>query len=686
MSATAPALAVLEALPDAKLRTPWSEAPCPAHEDDSPSFGWKVADDGAVVLKCQAGCTSEAIVAALGIEMRDLFAPKERKPRPRVVRTTEYEIRDAAGELQAVHVRLDRSDGSKLMPWRLPDGTTEDGLQRRSVTSLPLYGSEHVAGWAADAGIVVVEGEKAADALRAAGIRVLATVTGAEHQPDRAALEVVRGRSVTLWPDADAIGRKYMLGLARDLEGIAAGVTWLEPPDDAPKGWDAADLLGLADDPTAALASVRDRIGPVSEMLSADPPVPSGRNEKTLPYITARQLSAETPEHPEAVGFAVARGCITDLSGKTKLAGKTTWLLQGVRAVLAGSLFMGRPTERSAVVMLSEQGRPSLRAGLERAGLLDADDLYLVLWHDARGLPWPETVAQAIELCHEKGAGLLIVDTLPQFARLAGDAENDSGAALATMEPLQAAAASGLAVLVSRHDRKGTYARSGGDVGETGRGSSAFTGTVDIVVSIRRGGDGERPTVRHLHCLSRFDDLPDELVIDLADDGYRVIGSAAAYAQLEARETILASLPSAGSEGLTMAELVTETEARRTTVQAVIEALIVEGKVARTGTGKRGDAYRYTVSAELPEVRQKRPAETAKLSAGPTWLSSHRSGEESGPTLAETPAETAGDLTTPAEGIFGGTWVNGHDDTWGDGTPLPPPPGPSPDDMPEATA
>ena len=172
-----------------------------------------------------------------------------------------------------------------------------------------------------------------------------------------------------------------------------------------------------------------------------------------------------------------------------------------VGAMLEGQPFLDRPTARAPVVILSEQGRPSLRAVIERAELLDRDDLYLVLWQDTRELDWPALVAAATTFCQEVGAAVLVVDTLPQFARLTGDAENDAGAALKAMAPLQSAAAAGLAVLITRHDRKGGYAKGGADVGETGRGSSAFTGTVDIVVAIRRGGDGERSTIRHLHCL-----------------------------------------------------------------------------------------------------------------------------------------------------------------------------------------
>ena len=50
------------------------EAKCPAHEDRHPSLAIGLGDDGRVLLRCQAGCEFEAIVAALGMEPCDLFA------------------------------------------------------------------------------------------------------------------------------------------------------------------------------------------------------------------------------------------------------------------------------------------------------------------------------------------------------------------------------------------------------------------------------------------------------------------------------------------------------------------------------------------------------------------------------------------------------------------------------------
>ena len=47
---------------------------CPAHNDKSPSLSIKETKDGDVLLHCFAGCGVDDVVAALGLEMSDLFS------------------------------------------------------------------------------------------------------------------------------------------------------------------------------------------------------------------------------------------------------------------------------------------------------------------------------------------------------------------------------------------------------------------------------------------------------------------------------------------------------------------------------------------------------------------------------------------------------------------------------------
>src|SRR5215831_3837395 len=233
--------------------------------------------------------------------------------------------------------------------------------------------------------------------------------------------------------------------------------------------------------------------------------------ESFLAFQTARAIAEQTL--PEVVWIArpwIAEGGLTEIDGRVKAAGKTTWLLALIRCVLDGEPFMGQPTTATPVVLLSEQGPRSLQQAIIRAGLEQRDDLHILMWHETRNLKWPHVVEVAAAKCREVGARLLAVDTLSQFVGLHGDSENSSGEALLAMQPLQAVVArDGIAVVFNRHERKG-----GGEVGESGRGSSAYAGAVDIIISLRRAGMEVRPTVRHLHALSRFDETPSKTVIE----------------------------------------------------------------------------------------------------------------------------------------------------------------------------
>ena len=56
---------------------------CPAHDDDNPSLSVGTGEDGRVLLNCHAhGCKAEDIVAALGLEMTDLFPARWDAPPP----------------------------------------------------------------------------------------------------------------------------------------------------------------------------------------------------------------------------------------------------------------------------------------------------------------------------------------------------------------------------------------------------------------------------------------------------------------------------------------------------------------------------------------------------------------------------------------------------------------------------
>lgn len=184
---------------------------------------------------------------------------------------TRYEIRDATGNLIALHIRTDLAEGKK-MRWELPDGTTNLGGIKTS--DLPLYGVEHLRAAPTEDPVVVCEGEKAMDALRSNGVLAVGTVTGASGAPGDETLRPLLGRLVFLWPDNDTPGREHMAQIGASLLRIGhrnlRQIDWKGAPD---KG-DAADLFaleGARDEIDALLTDAKKFTGTAQETLAPQP-------------------------------------------------------------------------------------------------------------------------------------------------------------------------------------------------------------------------------------------------------------------------------------------------------------------------------------------------------------------------------------------------------------------------------
>ena len=74
---TAPVECLLDRLEKVKPTGPgrWM-ACCPAHGDRHPSLSIRETDDNTVLVKCFAGCGAADVLAAVNLELRDLFPPQ----------------------------------------------------------------------------------------------------------------------------------------------------------------------------------------------------------------------------------------------------------------------------------------------------------------------------------------------------------------------------------------------------------------------------------------------------------------------------------------------------------------------------------------------------------------------------------------------------------------------------------
>lgn len=198
-----------------------------------------------------------------------------------------WQYQDAEGRTIGWIGRFTKSDGGKEVMPMTWGRSIEDGSEKWCWLSFPkprpLYGLPLLAA-KPDARVVIVEGEKCADALRERGLLVI-TWPGGSKAVKHADWTPINGRKVTIWPDADEPGIKAAREIAATLAGQGCEIRIITPPEGKPDGWDCADAIaeGWTNDQIAALfkAAVPYEVEP----LPSEPPPsePRGLDEPAEP-------------------------------------------------------------------------------------------------------------------------------------------------------------------------------------------------------------------------------------------------------------------------------------------------------------------------------------------------------------------------------------------------------------------
>ncbi len=233
-------------------------ARCPAHPDKIPSLHITPTDDGKILLKCQAGCQTEAIVTALGIKMADLFSDAPVAPAPKKI-VAEYSYQDERGQELFQVIRFEpknfsqrHRNGSGEWVWDLKD-------VKRVLYHLPEL--TRVLGET----VYMVEGEKDTDNLWKWGKVATTSPGGANAWHDEYADYLV-GKRVCLIPDKDSAGMSYARQVANSLFGKASELKVILLPGDKVK--DVSDWLEAGGDiellPSLEL--------PIEELFASDKP------------------------------------------------------------------------------------------------------------------------------------------------------------------------------------------------------------------------------------------------------------------------------------------------------------------------------------------------------------------------------------------------------------------------------
>jgi hypothetical protein len=452
------------------------KARCPAHDDRTPSLSVKQGDAGALV-HCHAGCDLSAILEALDLEKPDLFdEPRYRKRsrEPREKRTRKpngsaepfrvalYEYVDRNSELLGRKVRYE----PKSFRWEVPDetGGWRTALEGEGNPGV-LYRLPEV--FEADE-VHVGEGEKAADALVAAGYAATCPPTGTWPEVFSGFL---RGKRVTIWQDRDETGEKFARKVYDALRGVAASVRVVQSADTSPKA-DAFDHLAAG--------------------FSVDQADPVDLDAHRLRVLTPEEFEADVA--PPAIVDTMIYAASTHAQTGASKAGKTWAALQLAMAVAAGKPFLGLEVVAAPVLYLSLE----LSAGMLRGRMREIEagtgvsrptigDMFHVVAPTAGYVPSldigkDEGAADLERLIRETGTRLAVLDTLYRFIPGTDPIDNgEMGVIYGRLNDL--AQRTGAALLILDHVGKGEQL---GPVSHSALGASVKGGAARVVIALRR--------------------------------------------------------------------------------------------------------------------------------------------------------------------------------------------------------
>jgi putative DNA primase/helicase len=239
--------------------------------------------------------------------------------------TGKWDYVTPAGELIACVYRYEPPTGKEYRPWDVR------ARMWRAPDPRPLYNLPAVA---KSKSVVLVEGEKCADALIALGICATTAMNGAKAPVDKTDWTPLAGKNLVIWPDRDIPGWEYAEAAARAC--VAAGsasVAILVPPADKLDKWDAAD--GVAEEFGCANFIAKGERRVVKEVAAA-----------LISFTLGELLDDDSPLPDDLISSRILTpGGMLVFGGAPKV-GKSDFLLSWLTHMAAGLPFLGMAPPR----------------------------------------------------------------------------------------------------------------------------------------------------------------------------------------------------------------------------------------------------------------------------------------------------------------------------------------------------
>lgn len=382
-----------------------------------------------------------------------------------------YKYADAAGRPIGAIMRWDLPDGSKRISqcsWMRHKATDRCTWKWQAFNApRPLYKGELLEKLP-NADVVVVEGEKAVDALQAKlpGHVVISWAGGSKaiSQSDWTALQ---GRNVAIWGDNDAPGRQA----AKQLQDVTGGNVVNAPADKA-DGWDAADAVAEG----WSTQGLEDLIKTSAARQTFEVLFGNEGRPRCMEEATARR--------PNVIidGLLYAKSKL--LIGGVAKAGKSHFAMSLAAAMASGQQFLQwRAVDLQKVLYVDfELHAWELNERCASACNFDVPDnlatLSLRQHYDVRST---KDISRVLKLIDAAQFDVIILDCLYKFN--SAEDENDNAAMKVIGSWMDEIIAKyGITPILIHHFGKGT--QSGKDVIDRFRGASSVVGEMDGLVSI----------------------------------------------------------------------------------------------------------------------------------------------------------------------------------------------------------
>jgi putative DNA primase/helicase len=440
---------ILEALQD-QGSTIWGagretfEARCPAHDDRKPSLRVTKGDDRALIY-CHAGCSSNAVMEALGLGTGDLYNER-----------TDY----LYTTLSDTKVRIvSRRPGKKF---------TQQVIEKGAATLYRL--PEVIAAVATGTPIFVVEGEKDVHSIEAVG-GVATTAPGGAGNWNKADVTPLTTAELIVVVDRDGAGRRWARSVQESLSGQARSLRFVE----ARVGKDASDHV-------AAGHGLDDFIG-----IHLEEEQDAGSANLSATVVTFSDVEPEDLDYLWLARLPLGKLVLFDGDPST---GKSTLLLDLAARVSTGRDWPdgtpgGPPT--GVLLLSAEDGLADtitprlIAAGADRERVHALTEVHRTSGEGrlSTGPPsLPDDLEWIEHTIRERGVKLVIIDPLMAYLDGRTDAHRDQDVRRVLHLVSGMAERTGCAVVFIRHLNKtgGSIPmyRGGGSIGIIGAARAAF--------------------------------------------------------------------------------------------------------------------------------------------------------------------------------------------------------------------